>query len=185
MNDEAIIELFWARDERAVSELKAKYGGFCRSVAMRVSDSREDAEEVENDAYLDMWNTIPPNRPVSLKAYLGAICRRIAVDMVRNRTRVKRGRQEYLLSLDELSECVPAEGNGDFTDKIALRDALNSFLGSLPENKRDLFMKRYFWLCSVKELAAETGMSESNVKITLMRTREALREHFLKEGIDI
>lgn len=188
MNDAAIIELFFSRDERAIAECRTKYGRYCRFIAMRILGIAEDAEEAESDAYMKAWSTIPPNRPESLNAYLGMLCRQSASDMLKKRKRAKRGGGEYALALEELSECVPAELSGpgcDEADRIALTDALNGFLASLPEDTRTMFMRRYWWMCSVREIAEESSLSESAVKMRLLRTREKLREFLKERGIDV
>ena len=186
MEDDMIVGLFWDRDERAIAESKTKYGRYCRHIAMRILNLREDAEEAESDTYLRAWETIPPNRPESLMSYLGAICRQIAIDKLKRNTRLKRGGGEFARALEELGECVADERNsGDFTDKIALRDALNAFLSSLPDEARRLFMQRYWWSCSINEIASEHGMTESAVKMSLLRSREQLREHLQKEGFEL
>ena len=186
MDDEMIVSLFWARDERAVEETKIKYGALCRGVAMRILGVREDAEEAENDAYLKAWNTIPPNKPSSVAAYLVMLCRQIAIDKLKAKTSAKRGGGVYDAALDELAECVSDPSiSRDPVDSIALRDALNVFLGGLPEKPRRLFMQRYWWSCTIEDIAYDSDMSESAVKISLFRTREKLKKYLQKEGFDI
>ena len=182
MEDNGIIALFNARSEDAISECKTKYGRYCRTVARNVLGSDEDAEDAENDGYFRAWNTIPPQEPRSLCAYLAALVRRAAIDMLRLRTAEKRG-GEYENSADELDECVPAGIDGrEFADSIALRDALDSFLATLGERPRTVFMRRYWWASSVSEIARDLGMSEAAVKMQLSRLREKLKSHLERQG---
>lgn len=174
MEDKDIIELYILRDERAVKESGKKYGRLCQGVAMRILGNREDARETENDTYLRAWNTIPPTEPKSLGAYLAAICRRLSIDRLRSEKRKKRGAGEYTASLDELDAAV--SDLPDPADAAALKDALKRFLAALPEESRDIFLKRYWWFLSVKEIARRYDMSESAVKMQLARMRNKLRD---------
>ena len=175
MDDQSIIRLYFARSENAIKESKKKYGALCRGLAMRITGSREDAEETENDTYLRAWDTIPPAEPDSLGAYLAAVCRRLAIDRLRAAKRRKRGGGAYETSLAELDETV-ADVAADPADEAALRDLLTRFLAALPEQPRTVFMQRYFWCRTVKEIAADTGLGESAVKMTLARAREKLKK---------
>lgn len=185
MNDVEIISLFFARDEAALTESRQRYGALIRLVASRIVGDTE-AELAENDAYLDAWNSIPPRRPESLASYLSMLARRRAIDMLKSRNRKKRGGAEYEKALDELGECVPSPVTVENeVDNALLRDALDAFLGSLPEKTRIVFMRRYWWLSSVNEIARDMRMTESAVKMQLARTRQKLREHLEKEGFGI
>ena len=175
MDDSQIVALYFARDQRAVKESRSKYGRLCRSVAMRVLGNREDAEEAENDTYLRAWDSIPPAEPKHLGAYLAAVCRRLSIDRLRAGARQKRGAGQYISSLDELDHAV-ADLN-DPADEAALKDALERFLGTLKPDARDLFLKRYWWFLSIRDIARQTGKSESAVKTALARTREQLRAY--------
>ena len=183
MNDKEIIGLFWSRSENAIAECEKKYGRICRQLAGRILESREDAEEAERDAYLKAWQTIPPEKPMSLGAYLSTLCRRSALDIWRRRHRDKRGGGQIPQLLNELAECGPDGADETVIDRMLLREALNRFLASLPKRDRILFMKRYWWSYSVAELAEEFSMNENTVKTKLMRIREKLRERLEKEGI--
>lgn len=185
MNDPGIISLFFKRDEAALSELKAEYHGLAFGAAERIV-GKNDAEEAVNSAMLDVWNSIPPNRPSSLAAYFCAFTRRRAIDMLRIRTRKKRGGTEYEAALEELSDVIPSPSTAEseFENRL-LRDALDRFLGELPEKTRVVFMQRYWWLLSVGDVARENGMSVSAVKMQLKRTREKLRSYLEKEGFEI
>lgn len=175
MDDQGILQLYYLRSEKAIKESQTKYGRLCRSLAMRILGSREDAEETENDTYLRAWDTIPPTEPASLGAYLAALCRRIAIDRLRNRKRLKRGGGTYTETLEELDRSLAAV-DGDPADKIALQDALERFLRSLPPEQRRIFLQRYWWMLSIKEIARDCGKSESAVKMTLARAREKLKD---------
>ena len=186
MEDREIVKLYFERSEDAITESRKSYGRYCRYIASRILESDEDVEEVENDTYMKAWSRIPPDRPDALGAYLGMLCRGIAIDRLKSSRREKRGGGQYAAALDELSECVSdGDESGSITDKIALRDALNSFLASLPEKTRIVFMKRYFWVSSVKEISDELGMSESAVKMLLLRTRGKLKIFLEKEGFTV
>ena len=180
MDDRGILQLFFLRNENAIKESKTKYGRLCRSLALHILGSREDAEETENDTYLRAWNTIPPTEPDSLGAYLAAVCRRLSIDRLRSRYRQKRGGGVYTESLDELEHTVSAF-DADPADLTALKDALEHFLDSLPPEQRRIFLQRYWWARSIREIARDCGKSESAVKMTLARTREKLRDYLKGE----
>ena len=183
MNDQNIVELYWTRVESAIEETDKKYGRYCHYIAYQILADDEDAKEVVNDTYIKAWNTIPPNRPDSLKAYVGLIAGQLALDRYDQRRAIRRGGGQLPLVLDELSECIPDDASGtDMAEEIALRDALDRFLWSLPQKTRNVFVRRYWYLGSIEEIAAEYGMKESNVKMLLLRTRTKLMHHLQKEG---
>ena len=184
MEDERIVELYWARSENAISETSAKYGKYCYAVAYHILASEEDAEESVNDTYLDAWNSMPPHRPAVLSTFLGKITRRIAIDRWRSRDAKKRGGGEVVLTLEELAECVSS--GHDIEQEIEERELigkLNVFLGKLSVNERDVFICRYFFLLSVSEICDKFRFSPSKVKSMLSRTRKKLRDYFVKEGL--
>lgn len=182
MGEKELLELFLARRESALEQCRERYGANCRALAARILGSPQDAEEAENDAYLAAWNSIPPNRPSSIEAYLYALTRRISIDMLRRRTRLKRGGGQRAAALDELSECVPSPATAESQlESRLLTEALNRFLDGLPERTRLIFLKRYWWLCTAKDIARELGMKESAVRMQLKRTREKLRNYLEKE----
>ena len=181
MDDRKIIDLYFARSEDAVTETKAKYGRYCYSIAYGILGCPEDAEECENDTYIRAWNAIPPQMPAVLSAFLGRITRNLALDRYDREKAQKR--YAATAALDELAECLPAPDGGGESDKIALSDAINSFLDSLPAKTRIMFLRRYWYMLSVKEIADGMKMTESNVKITLMRTREKFRNYLESKGI--
>lgn len=181
MEDREIVKLFFSRSEDAISECEKKYGRYLMAIASRILGNDEDAKETVNDIYLYAWNRMPPKIPDDLCAYLGMVCRSRAIDKRKSETREKRGGNSYDASLDELVECIACEDE-NVVDKIALRDAMNAFLASLTRKSRVVFMKRYFWLLTVSEIAQSQGMGESAVKMTLSRVREKLKKYLMKEG---
>lgn len=184
MEDQCIVELFWARSENAISETSAKYGRYCHAIAYHILSNEEDADESVNDTYLDAWNSMPPHRPDILSTFLGKITRRIAIDKWRSRDAKKRGGGETSLVLDELAECV-ASGH-DVEREIEERElmrALDEFLGKTSEVERDVFLCRYFFLLSVSEICKKFAFSQSKVKSMLARTRKKLRADLEKEGL--
>ena len=136
-------------------------------------------------AHLRAWNAIPPTRPNILSAFLATITRNLALMRYRANHRERRGGGATALVLEELENCIPAPTGGSITDDIHLRDTLNAFLRALPATSRDIFLRRYWFVRTVPQIAAETGMKESRVKMILHRTRERLREHLRREGIEI
>lgn len=186
MDDEKIIELYWERSEKAVSETAKKYGKYCRYIAFNILQSDEDSEECVNDTYLKAWNAIPPRRPEKLRTFLGKITRNLSLNRYEKRYAEKRGHGQIPMLLDELEECIPDSRSTDnVIDDIALRDLLNRFLGSLTPKARKVFVRRYWYMCSVKEIAKEYHMSENDISVTLFRTREKLKTLLKKEGISL
>ena len=185
MEDNQIIDLFFERSEAAISETDKKYGHYCHYIADRILQNEEDSKEIVNDTYLKAWNTIPPNRPNPLKSYLGMITRQLSLDRYEKNHTKKRGGQVNIL-LDELSECIPDNDSGnDIGESIALTDALNRFIWSLPEKEQKVFIRRYWYSSEISEIAREYGMKESNITVTLLRTRRKLKDFLSKEGFDI
>lgn len=185
MTDEKILELYAMRSERAIEECDKTYGNYCRTVAARILTSPEDAEECVNDAYFKVWSMIPPEKPNSLKTFLGKITRQLSINRLAARNMQKRNSGEYLLALDELQECIPDNSNEDLGELVALRDVLNRFLRTLPVTMRRVFIKRYWYIHSVSDIAKEFSFSESKVKSMLMRTRERLKQYLISEGFTV
>lgn len=184
MEDKDIVALYWARNESAIAETAKKYGRYCHYVAYGVLGCDQDAEEVVNDTYLKTWNTVPPHRPDPLKPYVGTLSRQLAIDAYRARNAEKRGGQIPLV-LDELAECISDRGDGDVAESAALSDSLNRFLGRLPERTRLIFLRRYFYMCPVAEIAESFGMKVSAVTMLLLRTRKKLAQFLREEGFDL
>ena len=186
MEDLQIIELFFKRSEEAINALNEKFGRYCSSIARSILGNAADSEECVNDALLHVWNSIPPKRPDSLKAFVGRITRNLALDAYDKRTSQKRGGGQIPLVLDELTEVVGKNADpSELMEAEELNELINNFLAALPAEKRVIFMKRYWYLNSVRDIAIDQGMSEANVKTTLFRIREQLRDELRKNDISI
>lgn len=183
MEDEAIVRLFLARQEEAISRAKEKYGGRLRQIAYGVTGDEQEAEECENDVYLRAWNAIPPQEPYDhLYAFLARTVRNAALNRVRSRGTQKRGAPVVELTR-EMEQVLPAGGAiEDVIDDEALRTLLNSFLAGLPKETRIVFVRRYWYLDSLEQIAVARGMSVSKVKSMLFRCRNKLRTKLEKEG---
>lgn len=186
MQDEKIVELYFDRDELALKETEAKYGGYLYKIAFSVLNDNSDSEESVNDTYLAAWNSIPPNKPSRLSSYLSKLTRRISVDILRRKSSKKRIASQYALSLSELEEVVKDKGNmeEDMENK-ALGLAINDFLRTLSKESRVLFVCRYYFCDSLKDAARCLGISEGKAKSNLFRTRQKLKDYLLKEGFEI
>ena len=185
MTDDIIIGLFTERSDTAITETQRLYGRYFYSIAYGIVWNASDAEEIVNDTYLHAWNTIPPAHPDSLKAFLGRVTRQLAIKRLEHNTAKKRGEGQYLSVIDELAECLPGDrgDSGDeIPDQIALRDALNRFLGTLSPEMRGVFVRRYWHMQSIEAIAAACSVSESKVKSQLFRTRKKLKAYLDKEG---
>lgn len=180
MDDRKIIELFFARDERALRESETAYGKYCRAIAKNILASDEDADEIFNDTLLRAWNTIPPEEPRSLKVYLGTIARNISFDRYRSMTAEKRGGCEVALCLEEAEEFLA--DTSDEYEKSELTALLNGFLHSLPERECDIFVRRYFYCDGTAVIARRFALKEANVLVILSRTRKKLKEALRKGG---
>lgn len=186
MNDSSIIRLFWERSERALSECAAKYGAYCRSIAQRILNKFDESEECLNDTWLRAWNSIPPKKPDLLSVFLGKITRNLALSRVQSDTALKRGGGELTLALEELEECISsAESAESRLERSELSALIRRFLDAQKPANRRVFLQRYWYLCPIKEIAAEYGLSESAVKMRLHRAREELRELLESEGYEI
>ena len=183
MSDEQIIELYQKRDEIAIRATNESYGAYCYSIANRILRSAEDSWECVNDTWLRVWNSIPPQRPQCLRAFLAKITRNLAFDRFRREHAHKRGAGEIQLALDELEECVAA--NSDVEAELfseEMKRCIDSFLRGLSEQKRDVFLRRYFYVESTAAIAKRYDLKESNVLMILSRTRKELKNHLEKEG---
>jgi len=185
MKDNDILALYEARREEAIAATAERYGAYCRTIARRILQNEQDAEECVSDTYRRAWSSIPPHRPENLATYLGKITRNLALNRLRSDRAVKRG-TELGSVLDELKDVIPdPETTADPADALALKECLDRFLASLPSRSRAVFLRRYWHLQPVAVIAAEMGLSVSNVKITLMRTRTKLKNHLEKEGFPL
>lgn len=186
MKDQQIIALYWSRSEMAISETANKYENYCHTIAFNILHDHEDSEECVNDTYLNAWNTIPPQHPGKLVAFLGKITRNLALNRWERYNTEKRGRGQVPLVLEELRECIPASENAEqIADELALVEILNRFIGSLPKDRRKIFMRRYWYVDTIKTIAQGCAMSESAVKMSLLRSRNELKGLLEKEGFDL
>ena len=185
MEDEAIIGLYDTRDEAAITETDKKYGGYCRTISWNILQNRPDTEECVNDAYLHTWNAIPPEKPHSLRGFVGRITRNLSLNRLAEKKAAKRGGGRYTAVYDELDASLSHAGCPDALGEIELRDLLNRFLAALPEDRRNVFIGRYWYFQTVAEIAAQTGFTQSKVKMQLKSARDELREYLRKEGVTV
>lgn len=181
MEDRAIVALYWKRAETAILETKKQYGRLLLSISRGILRNEEDAEECENDTYLRAWDTIPPKRPEKLSAFLAKITRNLSLDRYDEKHAEKRGGGEVPLLLDELAEVIADEAAFP-ADTEDLSEVLNAFLGRLKPDARTIFLRRYWFGDSVQEISARSGFGESKIKMSLLRTRQNLKEVLEKEG---
>lgn len=182
MNDEEIINLYWRRKENAIYETAKKYGKYCSKISFNILQNKEDVKECVNDTYLKTWNSIPPQRPNILKVYLGRITRNISLNKYEKKKAKKR---DYTveIALEELKECVSLNNNTEEEYKYnELVNMLNIFLSKLSQDKRKIFLERYWYLYSIKDISLKNNISEDNIKIILLRIRNQLKD-YLKEGV--
>lgn len=186
MEDAAIVALYWARDEQALLETSNKFSAYCRKIAMNILADANDAEECENDTYLAAWNSIPPNRPARLAAYLGRITRNLALDRYNARNAQKRGGGQTAALLEELEAVLPAADDVAATVEAAqTTQYINDFLRGLPPQTRGIFLRRYWYCDSCAEIAAQYGVTEGKVRVTLHRTRAKLSAYLHKQGVTL
>ena len=185
MQDNEIVDLYWARSEDAITHTNVKYGSYCRKIAMNIVANNEDSEECVNDTYMSAWNSMPEERPNLLAPFLAAITRNHALDIYRKNHSQKRGAGDVPLALDELLEVAGGSSTEDEVDLKILSGHLNSFLEALEADNRKIFVRRYFYVDPLAEIAKAYGMSESGVKSQLFRTRQKLKEFLEKEGYEL
>lgn len=183
MEDEVIIALYFARDTEAIKNTSDKYSGRLKIIAERLLGSKEDAEECVNDTLFNAWNSIPPNKPDCLFAYLTKICRNLALNRIDWNKAQKRCAVVVELS-EEMENCIPDRSQMvNSTNEI--KDIINSFLRELPRDKRNMFIRRYYFADSYKELSDRFGCSEGKARVTLFRIRNELKNYLNEEGIDV
>ena len=183
MDDERIIELYFSRNEEAISETNRKYGGYCYTIANNILNDRSDSEECVNSTWFKAWNAIPPTRPNVLKLFLARIARSLAFNRYNERAAEKRGGGELTVVLDELSQCV---GSGDAASEAELnelKNAVSAFVKTLPDRERDVLVRRCFYTESIESIAERYGISGSGVMSALSRARKKLRDHLSREGL--
>lgn len=186
MNDSEIVDLYFDRNEQATVETRNKYGSRLKGISQNIVQNILTAEECENDTYMQAWTLIPPNEPRTyLFAFLARIIRNISLNRCRDDHRLKR--QSLITELSaELEECIPSP---DYLqcklESMELLEIINKFLETLPNEKRRLFVRRYWYGDSINSLAQSFGMTQSNVKTTMFRIRGTFREYLLKEGVEL
>ena len=175
MEDCKIIKLYLERDENAIAETDKKYRKYCRSIAYNILHDSEDSEEAVNDTYLGAWNSIPPNVPDILQTFLGRITRNISLKKIRARNAQKRGNGDFFIILDEIAELIPSGQNTENdVEAKELAQFINTFLRSLPETERKVFVCRYWYFDAIADISKQFGFSQSKVKSMLFRTRKKL-----------
>ena len=183
MEDEKIIQLYLNRNETAIIQTAEKYGSRLRAISYGITGDRETSEECENDTYLETWNRIPPSEPKNyFYAFLAKIIRALSIDRCRERTRLKR--HSYIVEFtDELEMCIPSVNDvADDVESKLLGEAISRYLHTLSDEKQIMFIRRYFYLDTVSEIANRLSISDSKVKTTLFRVRNELRDYLIKEG---
>lgn len=183
MDDEQIVQLYWDRNERAIEESSTKYGSYCRNIARNILQSNEDAEECVNDTWLTAWNTMPPHKPSVLSAFLGKLTRNLSFDRYRTLHREKRGGHTIDLVLDELEELV--SGQDDPERRLLEKELMGSidqFLQRQTEEKRNLFILRYWYALDISEISGKTGLSCNHISVSLSRTRRKLKTFLNERG---
>jgi len=182
--DGDIVALYLARDEAALAMTQRKYGRYCHSIAENILGNAADAEECVNDALKKAWDTIPPHKPKTLSTYLGMLVRQISLNRARDLRAKKRGGGQLPLVLEELEECIADPDAAGASDDI-VREALDIFLGGLPQRTRMVFMRRYWFADSISTIAATFGMREGSVHTLLSRTRKQLKDFLAQQHIDV
>ena len=181
MNDQDIIDLYFARNEQAIAETQKSYGKVCMQVSMNILDSRPDAEECVSDTYLKTWNSIPPTRPASLKLFLARITRNLSINRLEELTAAKRNR-DFEIALEELGDCIPAPEERDATELLG---HIKDFLREQDETDRNLFVGRYFHAYEVQRMAEGYGLTPNAVSLRLYKTREKLRVYLQERGYSV
>ena len=186
MEDAKIIDLYWARSQQAVAASEEKYGPYCHTIARRILDREEDAEECVNDTWLRAWNAMPPHRPGVLSAFFGKLTRNLSLDRWRRNKAAKRGGNQVEIALHELEDCLPDRRSPDENLEAWETAALiSAFLRRQPQLDRVLFVRRYFHLEPLDSLAGRFGLSAGQVKSRLHRMRQRLKAELEQEGVAI
>lgn len=183
MDDKRILELFAKRNEDAVHQVESKYGAYCATVAQHILLLGEDVEECLNDTWLHAWNSIPPQKPLSLKHYLAKLTRNLAFNRYKHERTQKRGGGTLCAVLDELENCLPSGQTAESQAELnELGESIRAYLKTLPLRERDIFLRRYFYAEQTSEIATRYALQESHVSMILQRTRSKLKKHLEKEG---
>ena len=182
MDDAKIIDLFWARNEEAIQETEKAYGRKLHALANKILNNREDAQECVSDTYTKTWEIIPPQRPKYYYAFLASICRHLSFHKVDWKLAAKRNAEVVTLT-QEMEMCIPDTSRDRELEGKELERIMNAFLESLPKDTRLIFLRRYWHVDTIAEIAARYGMTESKVKMQLSRTRAKLQTYLESEGI--
>ena len=186
MDDAKIIQLYWDRDELAIPVTANKYGNYCTSIAKNILGNNEDAEECVNDTYMNAWNSMPPHRPSILSTFLGKIVRNLSIKRYKHNTADKRGGGQATVVLDEIAELVSdTDSVEQEIDRKELVKAIDSFLERLPNDKKNIFVCRYWYFDSISDIANRFGMTENNVSVTLNRLRLKLHNYLLERDFEL
>lgn len=186
MDDAKIVQLYWDRNEQAISATADKYGSYCTSIAKNILGNSEDADECVNDTYMSAWNAIPPHKPSVLSTFLGKITRNLSFNRYKHNNADKRGGGETTIILDEIVEFVSdTDGVEQEVDRKELVKAIDTFLDRLPSNKRSIFVCRYWYFDSISDIASRFAMTENNVSVTLSRLRLKLHNYLLERGFEL
>lgn len=188
LQDEQIIDLYFDRDERALTETSDKYGNYCRTIARNILNDEETVKECFNDTLFQSWNAMPPHRPGCLRVFVGKITRNLSLKRVRSAQTLKRGGGEAVIALDELEECVPDMGafNADQVEEnMVIREVLKDLLTELPVQNRRVFVRRYWYCSAIDEIATAMDLSEANVRTILSRVRSKLKKALEKAGVTV
>lgn len=186
MTDTQIIDLYLARSENAITETSKQYGAYCSAIAMNILQNREDSEECVNDAFLKVWNTIPPERPAKFLAFLGRIVRNLSLNKYESRKAAKRGSNEIPLLLSELEGCIPSDSRVEkqVEDSELIR-IIEEFLSSIKRDDEIFFIRRYWYNDTVPEIVRQFKANEGKVTMSLHRTRKKLKDYLEKRGISV
>ena len=183
LSDETIIELYWSRNEQAISETDIKYKAFLLAVANNIVSDRRDSEECLNDAYIGTWNSIPPARPILLKSFLAKIMRRVAINRFHANNRQKRIASEYAVSLSEFEDLITnSESTEAEFETQELAKAISNYVRSLSDRQMYIFISRYYIADPILKISKELGCSESTVKREITAIKNRLKKHLESEG---
>ncbi len=186
MDDNGIIQLYWDRNDQAIRATSEKYGHYCKTIAKNILNNEEDAEECVNDTYLNAWNSMPSHWPEQLVTFLGKITRNLSFNKYKHDHAEKRGGGEITLVLDELTDCVSDVDNVEqMFDRQELVITINSFVRSLSSEKRNIFVRRYWYADSISDIASDYGMLQGTVSKTLERTRKQLKAYLTERGFEV
>lgn len=183
-DDKELISMFVSRSEKAIQHTAEKYSAYCHSIANRILKNHEDSEECVNDTFLNAWNSIPPNIPHNFSGFLGKITRNIALNIYEKKHTAKRGKGQMEVALAELAECVDMKSDIEReNERQQIRDVINTFIRGQNEQRKNIFIQRYWYLMSIKEIAAEHGMNTNQVKSVLYQMRVLLKKELEKEDL--